>query len=265
MERRNRAGPGGARIALLIQYDGTAFNGWQIQNGGRTVQGVIESALFTLTKQQARLTASGRTDSGVHALGQVAHFDSSGGIALERLCAGLNGIIERDAAVVNAYGVPDGFHARYDAVAREYTYLIYNHPRRSPFADRRAMWVQQPLDIERMRESASFLVGEHDFRSFCKRTSAGGGTVRNIEKIGIHKTGGLIVINIRGNAFLHHMVRSIAGTLVAMDRERRPPRDMAAILELGDRDAAGATAPACGLYLKRVEYDPPLSSMESAF
>jgi tRNA pseudouridine38-40 synthase len=253
------------RIALLVQYDGAGFNGWQIQNGGRTVQGDIEKAIRILTGAESRLTAAGRTDSGVHALGQVAHFDCTSNITLQRLCIGLSGILERDVSVKNAYAVPRDFHARYSAIAREYLYLIHNGRQRSPFMLNRAMWVHHPIDTEYLRAAVSHLVGEHDFASFCKKISTDGGTVRRIDSIGIERKEELIIIKIRGNAFLHNMIRIIIGTLCDMHRRGDDPDRMCEILAERNRDHAGATAPPCGLYLRRVEYAPPLESFDSAF
>jgi tRNA pseudouridine38-40 synthase len=201
------------RIALLVQYDGAGFNGWQIQNGGRTVQGDIEKAIRILTGAESRLTAAGRTDSGVHALGQVAHFDCASNITLQRLCIGLSGILERDVSVKNAYAVPRDFHARYSAIAREYLYLIHNGRQRSPFMLNRAMWVHHPIDTEYLRAAVSHLVGEHDFASFCKKISTDGGTVRRIDSIGIERKEELIIIKIRGNAFLHNAICTGAVTI----------------------------------------------------
>ncbi len=265
MEQGNQAGRDAAartrRIALHIQYDGTAYNGWQIQNGGRTIQGELERAIAVLTRHDARVTASGRTDTGVHAFCQVAHFDDASELSLSRICAGLNGILPRDIAIKNTYAVPPDFHARFGAVAREYLYMIYNQPRRNPFVRNRALWHQEKLNLEYLRSAASFLVGEHDFKSFCKKISSDGNTVRRIDEIDISAADDLVVLRIKGNAFLHNMIRSIVGTLCEMNREKRDPDEMRLILKAKDRDAAGATAPACGLYLNRIWYDPPLSSM----
>lgn len=263
-------GPGNAgadarRIALLLQYDGAGYNGWQIQNGGKTVQAEVERAIGVFSGERVRVVAAGRTDAGVHALGQVAHFDTASPAGLSRLCAGLNGILEKSISVKNAYLVPGGFHARRSAIARDYLYLIYNHRQRSPFASRRAMWVPQQLDLGYLRETAAFLVGEMDFASFCKKTSAAGSTVRRIESIEISKTDDLVRIWIRGNAFLHHMVRSIVGTMCQMHKNGDPPSLIREILEKRDRIYGGKTASAAGLYLRNVIYDPPLDSMECAF
>ncbi|TAL39206.1 MAG: tRNA pseudouridine(38-40) synthase TruA [Spirochaetes bacterium] len=253
------------RIALLIQYDGTAYNGWQVQVGGLTVQGELERAIAVLTRQEKRVTGSGRTDAGVHAHCQIAHFDDTTDIPLKRMCAGLNGLLPKSISVKNAYLVPGDFHARYRAIAREYLYLIHNHPQRNPFMIHRAMWLREPLDTDYLRRVASRLIGEHDFKSFCKKISAEGNTVRRVDEIEFTRMDELVVMRIKGNAFLHNMVRSIAGTLLEMHGERREPEYLDGIVLARDRDAGGITAPPCGLYLNRVWYDPPLSSMPAAY
>ncbi len=264
MEQRESAATG-RRIALLVQYDGSAYNGWQVQSGGITVQGEIERALEVLTREKIRVVASGRTAAGVHARGQVAHFTTSSALGLQRLCIGLNGILGWDIAIKNAYNVPGDFHARYSAVSREYVYLIYNHKQRNPFMRYRAMWVNYRLDVESMREAASHLIGEKDFKSFCKKISAEEKTVRRIDEIDITGNDELISIRIRGNAFLHNMIRIIVGTLCDMCKNNMPPSHMREILDMRDRDFGGITAPPYGLYLNRVTFDPPLEGMESAF
>ncbi len=256
---------GNGKIALLVQYDGTRFNGWQRQKNARTVQEELEKALQILLKKEVRLTASGRTDTGVHACGQVVHFATGLDIPLRRLCIGVNGILEEDVSVLNAYRVPETFHARYSALAREYMYVIYNHPQRSPFMVNRAMWISSPLDAGYLHTAAQYLVGEYDFASFCKRASSQDGTVRRIEEIEVRREGDTIRIRIRGNAFLHNMVRIIVGTLLKMHRENVRPDIIADILKKRDRIASGPTALAKGLYLYKVYYDPPLDTMEKAF
>ena len=257
------------RIALLIQYDGSEFNGWQVQTGGRTVQGEIENALKILSKQGIRITASGRTDTGVHALGQVAHFDLEkkieGSKELQKLCSSLNGILDSDVSVINAFLVPDDFHARFNAYRREYIYLIYNHPMRSPFMRQRAMWVREKLDLEYLRKASGYLAGEQDFISFCKKISSDVNTVRKIDEIEVNRNRHIISLRIRGTAFLHNMVRIIIGTLVEMHIEKKEPEYILEILKQKNRDMGGTTAPSCGLYLNRVIYDPPLTDMVSAF
>lgn len=253
-------------MAIVVQYDGTAFNGWQAQLGGRTVQEEIEKAIRILLKEETRVVASGRTDSGVHALGQVVHFDTDSDISLQRLCIGMNGILSRDVAVINAYNVPHDFHARFGAVGREYRYLIHNHPLRTPFMMYRAMWVHEKLDLGYLRAVAARCVGERDFSSFCKKREAKDkNTVRRIDRITIDREDCLIRIEIAGNAFLHNMVRILVGTMIEMHRNSRDPEAVTEILAAGDRDYSGVTAPPYGLYLAGVTYAPSLSSMESAF
>ncbi len=263
MEAGDRAA--GRRIALLIQYDGMLYNGWQVQNGGRTVQGEIERAVEVLTKERVRLTASGRTDAGVHACGQVAHFDLRKEIDLDRLCIGVNGILPRDISILNAYRVPDEFHARYSASAREYTYLIYNDHQRSPFMMHRALWVNRPLETDYLRLALGHLVGEMDYASFCKKASAWAGTVRRIDSIEVGRSESLVAVTIKGTAFLHHMVRIIMGTVIGMHTAGRDPSHMLTVIAKRDRAAGGVTAPPYGLYLRKIHYEPPLSSRDAAF
>jgi tRNA pseudouridine38-40 synthase len=253
------------RIALVLQYDGTAFNGWQLQNGGRTVQGELERAIKVHTGEAPRVTASGRTDTGVHALYQVVHFDISGGISLERMAIGLNGIMNRDLAVRNVYEVSSDFHARFSTREREYLYVIYNHPQRSPFMRYRSMWVNFPLDEKYLEQTLRLIEGTHDFASFCKKKSRLENTVREIYHTSARRLDDHINITIRGNAFLHNMIRIIIGTSVSMYREGRDPSYIRDVLEMKDRDCSGVTAPPYGLYLNMVKYDPDLSAYEKAF
>ena len=254
-----------SRYALLLQYDGTDFNGWQIQSGGRTIQDELEKAVKILAKKDVRVTASGRTDAGVHALGQVAHFDADLDIPLDKLCASLNGIMAKDVSVKNAYRVPYDFHSRFSAVKREYIYLIYRSPLRTPFARNRAMWINHPIDIDYIKEASSYLIGEKDFCSFCKKISSENGTIRRVESIDVTESDDIIRIRLRANAFLHNMIRIIVGTIVQMYREKREPEFILEILERRDRSYGGFTAPPYGLYLNEITYNPPLNQYESAF
>ncbi len=265
MDRGRRREGNGRRIALLVQYDGTDFNGFQIQDNGRTVQQEIENGLKVLLREKIRIKASGRTDSGVHALGQVIHFDTGSNVTLDRICLGLNGIFPHDISIKNAFEVDSSFDARFSAVEREYLYLIYNHPQRTPFMRYRAMWLNSNIDIDYMRKTAQNLVGEYDFKSFCKKISAEENTVRAISTIKIDRKFDLISFKISGNAFLHNMIRIIVGTIVEMYREGRDPSYIKQILEKKDRDCSGKTAPAYGLYLSQVSYNPALSSYPAAF
>jgi len=255
------------RIAAILQYDGTAFCGFQLQKGldVRTVQSDVERALGIFFSEEVKITAAGRTDSGVHALGQVIHFDIPREINLQKLAISINGILEKDVSIKNLFIVPDDFHSRYSACERKYRYIIHNHHLRSPFSLYRAMWVSLPLSIERMRESASYLIGEHDFASFCKTCSASDGTVREISRIDIEKHDDLIYIDIAGNAFLHNQIRTIVGTLVSIEKSKSDPVIMKEILLKKTRLASGDTAPPYGLYFMSVMYNPSLESYISAF
>ena len=257
---------GKRRIACIVQYDGTNYNGWQIQRNGRTIQGVIEESLFTLTREKVRVVASGRTDTGVHAIGQVIHFDLASSIRLEKICIGLNGILPHDISIKNAFHTESTFHSRFSAVEREYRYYIYNYPQRSPFMRYRAMWVHDPLNVDYIREVASQLVGVHDFSSFCKkRESYSKNTVRKLNRIEVKNIEHYIEILFKGNAFLHNMIRIIIGTILQMHKTNEDPSLIRHIIERRDRDVSGKTAPPYGLYLYEVTYDPPLTAMESAF
>jgi tRNA pseudouridine38-40 synthase len=254
------------RIALIIQYDGTSFNGWQYQPKGRFIQNELERACTVLCGHRVKTIAAGRTDAGVHATGQVVHFDTSSNVVLSRICYGLNGILPIDIAIKNAFEVPGSFNARFDAVEREYIYIINNDPLRSPFSRFRAMSLHHKFDIEYAKRASSFLLGEHDFSSFCKSVSARGkNTVRTINEITWEKRGTTVFFVIKGNGFLHNMVRTIVGTVVEMHKRGMEPEMMKTILEMGDRSASGDTAPPYGLYLTRVWYSPDLQDYPSAF
>ncbi|HNX60318.1 MAG TPA: tRNA pseudouridine(38-40) synthase TruA [Spirochaetota bacterium] len=263
-DRAASAGP--RRIALIVQYDGTDFNGWQIQPEGRCVQVELERACSSICNNEIHTVCAGRTDAGVHALGQVVHFNTSSAIKLHRLCIGLNGILPRDIAVRNAYDVHSEFNARFDAVEREYMYLFNINPLRSPFMIHRALWITRDLDMDYLEKASSYLIGTHDFSSFCKTSSSVDiNTIRTVESITWDRRGSLLVFTIRGNAFLHNMIRSIVGTILDIHRKGFPPERMREILEYRDRRKAGDTAAAHGLYLTNVRYKPELSSYPSAF
>ncbi len=261
MDRRIRSNSRLTRKALIIQYDGTNYCGWQIQNKDITVQYEIEKALKILYKEDIKVIASGRTDSGVHAFGQVAHFDSFDTISLNKLCTGLNGILPKDIAIKKAYVVPASFHARFDAFERSYIYYIYNDKYRSPFTKNRYLWVKDKLNLTVLRKMSKYLIGEHDFASFCKKKSSDEITIRNIKKIHIIQQGPCIEVKIIGNAFLHNMIRIIVGTLIDLCLNKNKPSDIKHILEAKTREASSSTAAACGLYLYRVDYKPSLEKI----
>ena len=254
-----------SRYALLVQYDGTLFNGWQLQDKGRTIQDEFEKAIAVISRESVRITASGRTDAGVHALGQVIHFDLKDEIPLKKICLSINGILPKELSVRNAYKVGYDFHSRFSAIQREYIYLIYRYPLRTPFMQNKAMWINHPIEADYIREVTSYLVGQKDFASFCKKISKEYGTERKIESIDVIEHDDLIKIRFRANAFLHNMIRIIVGTTIQMYRENRDPVYIKKILDEKDRTAGGFTAPPCGLYLNKVIYNPSLNFYESAF
>jgi tRNA pseudouridine38-40 synthase len=243
----------------VLEYDGTDFSGWQAQPGRRTVQGVLEEALERITGARSPVVAAGRTDAGVHALGQVVSFRSGTGIPPRDLARALNALLPPDAAVLSLAAAREEFHANRDARSKVYRYsLVAGGPRR-PSLRRVAWWLPRPLDLDAMRAAAAPLVGRHDFRSF--RTNPGEGadrrsTVRTLRRIGIRRRAGRVDLEFEGDGFLHHMVRNLVGTLVQVGRGAWPPGRVAAALRARDRRAAGPSAPALGLALVSVSYGP---------
>ena len=239
-------------LVLKIEYDGTGFLGWQLQPEGRTVQGVLEAAIQKILQAEIRATAAGRTDAGVHATGQVVHFRTDSDMVVDRLKKGLNGVLPTDVRVLEAVQATDDFHARFSAVGRRYVYRII----RRPSAVRRhfAWHVAYPLDVGAMRRACAPLVGTHDFTSFCQATSTADGTVCEVRELDWIDEADELHLHIEANRFLHHMVRTIVGTAVAIGRGRWPESVMREMLEAKDRRAAGANAPAHGLCLEAVRY-----------
>lgn len=242
-------------IRLLLEYDGTAYHGWQRQKNALSIQEVVETALGRLTREKVRLLASGRTDAGVHALGQVANFHTSSHIPLKAFHAGLNSLLPRDIAVLNAAEAPPEFHARYSARAKTYEYRILNRASPSPL-NRRYTWVVRgPMNLEALDRAAAMLSGEHDFSAF--RASGGhpGHALRKVQGAAWHPEGeGRLRFTITANGFLRGMVRSLVGTMVQIGQDKRLPEDLAGLLTSGDRAAAGPTAPPQGLFLVEVLY-----------
>lgn len=244
------------RIALGLEYDGAVFTGWQTQADRRGVQDAVETALTHLASTSIATICAGRTDSGVHALDQVVHFDTEVARPLTAWVRGVNRFLPTSIAVRWARQVSDDFHARYGARRRRYDYWILNAPVRSPLAHARAGWVFRPLDESAMRAAAMHLIGRHDFTSFRSAECRAASPVRDIAELTVHRTGPLVRISVTANAFLHHMVRNIVGALVYVGAGRRPHDWMAGVLQARDRATGAATFSAAGLYLARVEYDP---------
>ena len=197
-------------------------------------------------------------------MGQIVHFNLESDLSLFKLVWGLNGILPPDLSVKNIYKVAPDFHARFSAVERVYKYLIYNYPQRSPFWQSKALWVDKPLDLNYLQKISQLLIGEHDFASFCKKSSSNESTVRRINDFKIEKKDHLVEFTISGTAFLHHMIRIIVGTMLQMHHQQDNPESIVNILGQQDRNSAGPTAAPRGLYLVEIKYDPPLDSYEKA-
>jgi tRNA pseudouridine38-40 synthase len=248
------------RIVLGVQYDGASWHGWQTQPDGHTVQDRLEAALKQFTQSDVATVCAGRTDSGVHAIEQVVHFDT----ALERewtsWVRGLNAFLPPSIAVRWACEAkPDetgaAFHARFSATARSYRYVLYNHPVRAPLLVGKAGWVFRPLVLEAMREAAGHLVGAHDFSAFRSAECQAKSPVRTMHQLDIEQHGDLIVFTLRANAFLHHMVRNIVGSLITVGNGSQPPAWIQGVLEGRDRAQAAPTFMPDGLYLAKIDYD----------
>jgi tRNA pseudouridine38-40 synthase len=246
------------RVRLILEYDGTDFAGFQLQGKGeRTVQSELESALSQISGGQIRVSGAGRTDAGVHALGQVAHFDVDWKISEEKIAGALNAHLPRDISVRRAEWVEPEFHARFSATSRTYRYAILNRPQPSALLTRYVWHVTKPLAVEQMRQVGAMLCGTHDFATFGQPTGPGMSTVRFIERITVRplKSGSCLLITVRGNAFLRQMVRSLVGTLVQVGQGKLSADGVAELLRVCDRRACPPIAPARGLCLVRVGYE----------
>jgi tRNA pseudouridine38-40 synthase len=243
------------RYALGLEYDGTEFSGWQFQTHSRSVQECVEIALSKVADHSVKTYCAGRTDAGVHAAGQVIHFDSSADRKLRAWVFGTNVHLPRGIAVHWAEPVPDVFHARFSARRRSYRYYILNRPARPGLLASRVTWECRVLDAARMHTAAQYLLGEHDFSAFRAQGCQARHPVRTIYRIGVEQRGALLVLEVEANAFLHHMVRNIAGVLLAIGRGEAAPEWARAVLIGRQRAHAGITAPAAGLYLTHVHYE----------
>ena len=241
-------------LKLTIEYDGTNYHGWQIQPNGKTIQEILEQAIEKVLGIKIRLNGSGRTDAGVHALGQVANFISSRDIEPLRLQAGLNAVTPEDIVVTQVEIVPDAFDARRDPRSRKYEYRIWNHRSPSPFHRRYSWHIPYSLNLSAMQDAIKCLEGEHDFASF---QAAGCDAVHAVRKIfanSLVEKDEMLVYAVEATAYLRHMVRNIVGTVVEVGRGERKPETFAELLRARDRTQAGPTAPAQGLFLVEVKY-----------
>ncbi len=244
------------RFALRIEYNGSAFHGWQFQKNRPSIQEHLESALSRVADEKITVFCAGRTDAGVHATHQIVHYDTTATRALKAWVFGVNAYLPPAIAVRNVYEVDDTFHARFDALSRSYRYIIDNRTTRPAINAGQITWYCLELDALKMNEAAQLLIGEHDFTSFRSSQCESKTPIRCIHSITVVRENHQIIINITANAFLHHMVRNIVGTLLEVGIGRQPPDWVAQVLEARDRRKASITALAAGLYLVGVTYPP---------
>jgi len=241
-------------LKLIIEYDGTSYNGWQSQRDVPTIQDTLETCLAQIVNHKLPINGSGRTDSGVHALGQVANFRTSSSIALAQLLRGANSLLPGDILIRHIEEVGDDFHARFSAKSRIYEYHIWNAPLPTVFKRNYSWWIREELDVPLMQNAALHLLGRHDFSSFRGADHEKIAPVKEVMHATVRREGAELIFCIRANAFLRHMVRNIVGTLIAIGRKKLSEKDFVAILRARDRSYAGVTAPARGLFLKAVYY-----------
>jgi tRNA pseudouridine38-40 synthase len=246
----------GRRVAAVIEYDGTEYAGWQSQAHAVSIQDAVEAALSFVADQPITAICAGRTDRGVHAVGQVIHFDTEALRTPRAWVLGANTKLSPSIALQWAGEVPSLFHARHKAIRRIYRYAILNRSSRSALQRTRAAWIPRPLDEAAMHSAAQVLIGEHDFSAFRSVECQSKTATRRIDAIKVTRHGDYLWLEVSANAYLHHMVRNIVGTLVEVQREANPAAVMLTVLKSADRRSAGPTAPAAGLYLWRVEYPP---------
>ena len=242
-------------IKITIAYDGTRYNGWQRQdNTDNTIQGKIEGLLSRMTGEAVEIHGSGRTDAGVHSLGQVFHFHTECSMTTEDIMTYMNEYLPMDIGVLKVENTFERFHSRLNVKQKTYCYHIWNSPIPNVFVRKYSYHIPEKLDIKKMEQAAEYLLGSHDFKSFCSNKRMKKSTVRRIEAICFEKEGEMLKIRYKGNGFLYNMVRILTGTLIEIGKGERGPEDMKRILESLDREQAGFTAPAHGLFLENVEY-----------
>lgn len=243
------------RILITVEYDGSRYSGWQKQPSQKTIQGEIEEALFKALGQRIEIFGSGRTDAGVHALNQKAHFDLNVPVPVSKLPQILNSILPEDICIKEACEVDKDFHARFSQKKKYYQYKILNSLRKDAFLAYRVGKIKEALDINKMKACANMLIGEHDFQGFCSANTCSENFVRTIYNITVEKKEDFIIVTVCGNGFLYNMVRIIVGTLVDYSLGLRDDNDILEALSTGNRQKAGRTMPAGGLYLKDVDYN----------
>jgi tRNA pseudouridine38-40 synthase len=241
-------------IQIIIEYDGSNYCGWQRQENGISVQQKLEEAVVSITKEKSVLIGASRTDAGVHALGQSGNFHTNSSIPIEKFAFAINSVLPMDISVIKAIERKNDFHSRYHARQKTYVYQIFTRRIASPFLKNYAYHCLYDLDFEKMREASKYIVGEHDFTAFMASGSQSKIFVRTIYEINIQKENDLILIEVTGNGFLYNMVRILSGTLLYAAIGKMKPSDIKTIIQNKDRTLAGATLPACGLYLKEIVY-----------
>lgn len=242
------------RICLTIEYDGSNYKGWQKQPNEKTIQGEIEDAIFQSLGERVEVFGSGRTDAGVHAIGQTAHFDMSLPVPVSKLAYILNNALPDNIVIKSVREVNEDFHARFSIKKKCYLYKIYNSQEKNAFLSNRVGYIRNSIDIQKMREGAKLLIGKHDFKGYCSANTATQNFEREIFDIKINREEDFIFVEVCGNGFLYNMVRIIVGSLVDYALDRITLQDLKIALEKGDRSRAGQTMPPQGLYLKETFY-----------
>ena len=243
------------RVRLIVAYDGTNYRGWQVQPNGITIEEVLNKHLSALLGEEIVVTGASRTDSGVHSMGNVAIFDTNTRMPAEKISFALNQRLPEDIVVQESKEVPSDWHPRYQVSRKTYEYRILNRTFRQPMRRLDTYFYHYPLDVEKMQKAASYLIGEHDFKSFCAVGAQVKTTVRTIYTCDVIKENDIITIRVTGNGFLYNMVRIIAGTLIRVGGGDMEPERMPEILDALDRNTAGPTAPAHGLTMMGIEYE----------
>lgn len=242
------------RVKLIVAYDGTNYHGWQIQDNGITIEEILNRELSRLLDEDIHIIGASRTDSGVHALGNVAVFDTETRIPAEKISFALNQRLPADIVIQASSRVPDDFHPRFCDTIKTYQYRIWNSRFPNPLVRLYSKFVYYKLDMEKMQQAANYLIGEHDFKSFCSARTQVESTVRHVTDIRFTREGSMIIMEIKGYGFLYNMVRIIMGTLLKCGMGMYPPEQVKEILEAKDRSKAGPKAEACGLTLVSIEY-----------
>ena len=243
------------KFAGVVEYDGSRYSGWQRQSHVLTVQQVVETAISAVANHEVGIACAGRTDTGVHGLGQVIHFETNAQRSLRSWLLGINANLPADIVLKKIQPVPDGFHARFSALSRAYRYVIYNQPVRSALLSNRACWERLILNAELMQQAAEYLIGEHDFTSYRALACQAKSPVRTIKTLSVKREGELIIIDVAANGFLHHMVRNLSGVLMSIGKQEHEPVWAQQVLQKKDRACGGVTAPAQGLYFMSVQYE----------